>query len=470
VSAAQGFLFFLILLGILAAVLRLFSQRAPVVPYQVFLAAAGILLGLVPGLPLPRVGPELLLLAFVPGLVFEASLSLDLKELRRQALAIGLLATFGVFIGVVLLAAAAHYLFGMDWAASAVLAGIVATTDPVAVISVLRRLRVAPGLTAILEGESLFNDGTGVAVFAAVLASISAGAFSVGDAGGRFLLITLGGTAVGLIAGTAAVLLLRRSEEAELEILVTLVTAYGAYLLADLLHFSGVVAVVVAGLEVARYGHRSGRMKGTQLIGFWRLLAFVLNAVLFVLVGSRLPTPLLLRMLPLAAGLYLAMLLVRAVPVYGLLAICDPRAAQIKWSWRVLTFWGGMRGALSVALALVVAATPGIDQRVSTVAYGMVVLSLLVQGGLMGPLAHALGLSHPDTRPRRRLATGGQARGHEGRVRAQDHQSASPADPAPKEGDGNRQHGQGQQPGHVGEARAHGGCAQEQGRDHEPRQ
>ena len=395
-TAAQGFLFFLLLLGILAAVLRLFSQSAPVIPYQVILAAAGVILGLIPGLPLPKIGPELLLLAFVPGLVFEAALALDLQELRKQALAVGLLATVGVFVGTFLLATVAHYLFGMDWTAAAVLAAIVATTDPVAVVSLLRRLGVPPGLTAILDGEALFNDGTGVAVFSAVLASIAAGAFSTTDASIRFLLITVGGVASGLIVGTAAVLLLRRAQEAELEILTTLVAAYGSYLLADLLHFSGVVAVVIAGLVVARYGHGSKRMRGTQLLGFWSLLAFVLNAILFVLVGSRLPTTELIKMLPLAAGLYVAMVVVRAVPVFGLLAIIDPRAANIRWSWRVLTFWGGLRGALSVALALVVAATPGIDPRVSSVAYGMVVLSLLIQGGLMGPLARALGLSHPE--------------------------------------------------------------------------
>jgi CPA1 family monovalent cation:H+ antiporter len=392
-TAAQGFLFFLLLLGILAAVLRLVSQRAPAVPYQVILAAAGVILGLIPGLPLPKIGPDLLLLAFVPGLIFEAALSLDLQELRKQALPIGLLATVGVFAGTLLLAIVAHYVFGLDWTASAVLAAIVAATDPVAVVSVLQRLRVPGGLSAILEGESLFNDGTGVAVFTAVLASIAGGAFSAGDASIRFLLITVGGTAVGLMSGAAAVLLLRRAQEAELEILGTLVAAYGSYLLADLLHFSGVVAVVVAGLVVARFGHGSREMKGTQLLGFWHLLAFVLNAVLFVLVGSRLPTTELIRMLPLAAGLYVAMVVVRAVPVYGLLALIDPRAARITWSWRALTFWGGLRGALSVALALVVAETPGIDPRVSTVAYGMVVLSLLIQGGLISPIARALGLT-----------------------------------------------------------------------------
>ncbi|HEX6350253.1 MAG TPA: cation:proton antiporter, partial [Candidatus Dormibacteraeota bacterium] len=170
-SAAQGFLFFLLLLGLLAALLRFFSRRAPAVPYQVVLAVAGVLLGLVPGLPVPRVGPELLLLAFVPGLVFEASLSLDLDELRRRALPVALLATVGVFVGVVVMAALLRFGLGFAWPSAFVLGAIVAATDPIAVVSVLRRLRAPGGLTAILEGESLFNDGTGVAVFAAVLAS-----------------------------------------------------------------------------------------------------------------------------------------------------------------------------------------------------------------------------------------------------------------------------------------------------------
>ncbi|MEP7104493.1 MAG: sodium:proton antiporter [Chloroflexota bacterium] len=399
-SSGQAFLFFLLVLGALAAVLRLVSRRASFFPYQVVLAAAGILLGLVPGLPLPRIGPDLILLAFVPGLVFEAALTLDLPELRRRALPVALLATVGVFLGVALMASALHLALGFAWAAAFVLSAIVAATDPIAVVSVLRRLQAPPGLAAILEGESLFNDGTGVAVFAAVLGSIAAGSPSAGDAGGRFLLLTLGGAAVGIIAGGACVVLLRRAREAELEILVTLVAAYGSYLLADLLHFSGIVGVVIAGIVVARYGRREGRLQGTQLLGFWNLLAFVLNAVLFVLVGAALPTASLLRVLPLVAAVYLVMVLVRAIPVYGLLALSDPRARTIPWSWRHFTFWGGLRGALSVALALVVAETPGIDPRVSTVAYGVVVLSLLVQGGLMAPLARLARLSsEPSQRP-----------------------------------------------------------------------
>ena len=318
----------------------------------------------------------------MPGLVFEAALTLDLAELRRRALHVGLLATVGVLVGVLVMAALLRFALGFAWPSAFILSAIVAATDPIAVISVLRGLRAPAGLTAILEGESLFNDGTGVAVFAAVLASVLSGAPSLGDAAGRFLVLTVGGAAVGVVAGAASVLLLRRAQEAELEILLTLVAAYGSYLLADVLHFSGIVAVVIAGMAVARFARRSGRLQGTQL------LAFVLNAVLFVLVGAALPTPSLLRLVPLVIGAYLAMVVARAPAVYGL-----TWWGGVPWAWRHLAFWGGLRGALSIALALAVAASPGIDPRVSTVAYGVVVLSLLVQGGLVVPLARRLGLS-----------------------------------------------------------------------------
>jgi CPA1 family monovalent cation:H+ antiporter len=398
-STAQSFLFFLIVLGGVATLLRLVSRTTATVPYPVLLAAGGIAIGLIPGVRLPAVGPDLILLAFVPGLVFEASLAVDLAELRRRVIPISLLATLGVFLTVTAIGAMAHYGLGLDWASSALLGSIVATTDPIAVVNLLRQVRAPLGLEAILEGESLFNDGTGVAVFAAVLGTISSGSPSVLDASLRFLFVTGAGIAVGLGVGAAGVLLVRLVREAELEIMITLIVAYGAFLAADVVHASGVVSVVSAGLVVARYGSRTGRLKGSQLIGFWNLLAFVLNAMLFLMVGIALPTQRLVASAGLALGAYVIMLAARAVPVYTLLGLSDVRGSSIPWSWRHMTFWGGMRGALSVALALSVAAYPGVDPQVSVVAYGMVVLSLLVQGTLLLPIADLLGLSHPAKSP-----------------------------------------------------------------------
>src|SRR5256886_302009 len=313
-STAQSFLFLLILLGAAATSLRLVSRRTPTVPYPVLLALGGILIGLVPGLRLPPIGPDLILLAFVPGLVFEASLSLDLEELWRRVVPITLLATFGVLFTVALIGALAHFALGLDWANGFLLGSIVAATDPIAVVNLLRQLGAPRGLEAILDGESLFNDGTGVAVFAAVLGTILTGHPSFVDAGTRLLYVTIAGIVIGVAAGAVAVVGLRRVQDAELEILITLVLAYGSYLAADLVHGSGVVSVVSAGLVVARYGSRTGRLKGTQLHGFWSLLAFVLNAVLFLIVGIALPTHRLLDIAGLALGAYLIMFAARVLP------------------------------------------------------------------------------------------------------------------------------------------------------------
>jgi CPA1 family monovalent cation:H+ antiporter len=390
VSPQQRFLLLLILVGALATVLGLVSKRARMVPYPVVLAAAGVVIGLLPGGQLGHVGADVILLAFVPGLVFEAALTLDLPELRRRLLPVGLLATVGVALTVVLIGTLTHLVLGLSWASAMLLGAILAATDPIAVVTLMRQMRAPSGLSAILEGESLFNDGTGVAVFTAVLATILSGTPSFGDATIRFVEITAGGTAIGLAVGFLGLLLLRFAADAPLEILATLVIAYGSYLAADVLHASGIVAVVVAGIVVARYGSAIGRLHGPQLLGFWSLLAFVLNAMLFILVGAALPAWQLVPVLGSIVVVFLIMLLTRAIPVYGLLGISAFWPPQIPWEWRHLTFWAGLRGALSVALALSVANAAGVDSRVALIAYGVVLLSLLVQGGLVVPFTRIL--------------------------------------------------------------------------------
>src|ERR1700686_2231548 len=333
-TSEQRFLLLLIVVGAVATVLGLVSKRARLLPYPVVLAAAGIAVGLLPGGQLPRIGGTVILLAFVPGLIFEAALTLDLAELRRRVLPVGLLSTVGVAMTVLLIGVLTHVAIGFSWASAMLLGAILAAPDPIAVITLLRRLNAPTGLAAILEGESLFNDGTGVAVFSAVLATILTGAPSFGDATLRFFEITLGGTAIGLAVGFLGLALLRFADDAPLEILATLVIAYGSYLAADVVHASGIVAVVVAGIVVARYGSRIGRLHGPQLLGFWNLLAFVLNAMLFILVGAALPATTLVPVAGLVVIAFLIMLITRAVPVYGLLALADFRGTLIPWAWR----------------------------------------------------------------------------------------------------------------------------------------
>jgi CPA1 family monovalent cation:H+ antiporter len=394
VSPAQRFLLLLVGLSATAVLLRAVSHRARV-PYAVVLAAGGIVVGLIPGVPRQAVSPDLILLAFVPGLVFQASLTVDLSALRRVLAPVALLATAGVGITVLVLGVLAHQLLGLRLADAFLLGAVLAPTDPIAVVSVLRRQHAPARLAALLEGESLLNDGTGVAVFAALVVSIATGAPSAGDVLGRFAVETAGGAAVGLAVGALGVALLRAFTEPQVEILVTLMVAYGGYLAADLLGLSGIIAVVVVGIVVAGSGRRL-QLHGEELTDFWAVLAFVLNAILFLLIGTALPAHRLLDAAGMAVGAFLLMVATRALPVYGLLILADPRASRIPWRWRHLVFWAGLRGALAVALALSLTGNPRVDPRVPTVAYGVVVLSLLVQGGLAGTVAQRLRISETD--------------------------------------------------------------------------
>jgi monovalent cation:H+ antiporter, CPA1 family len=390
VSSAQRFLALLVALCLVAAVLRTLSRRGPV-PFAVLLAVAGIGVGALPGVPTAQISPDLILLVFIPGLVFEATLSLDLVQLRRHLLAIGLLATAGVAVTVVLIGVLTHLWLGLSWTSGMLLGAVLAPTDPIAVTSVLRQSRAPATLTTLLEGEALFNDGTGVAVFTALVSSLGTGV-SAAHVTGDFLVITLGGAAIGVACGLVGVLLLRTQSEAPTDILVTIGIAYGAYLAADLAHTSGIVSTVAAGLVIASTARRVV-LHGRELTDFWYLLAFVLNAILFLLIGTALPTRSLLAVAGMAAAAYAIVVAARAVPAYLLLLVVSPRARAIPWRWRHMIFWSGLRGALSVALALSLTNRSGVDQRVPLIAYGVVVLSLVVQGGPIRLVTARLGLA-----------------------------------------------------------------------------
>jgi CPA1 family monovalent cation:H+ antiporter len=388
VTSSQRFLLLLVGLCAVAVLLRAVSRRARV-PYAVVLAAAGVAVGLIPGVPRQVVSPDLILLAFVPGLVFEASLTLDLDALRQVLAPVALLATFGVGITVVTLGSLVHLLLGLRLADAMLLAAVLAPTDPIAMVSVLRREGAPARLAALLEGESLLNDGTGVAVFAALVVSIGTGSPSASGVLGRFAVETAGGALVGAAVAAIGLALLRAVREPQVEILVTLMLAYGSYLAADLAGASGIIAVVVVGVTVAGAGRRMP-LHSEELVDVWGVLAFVLNAILFLLVGTALPARELLPVAGTVAAAFGLMVATRALPVYGLLLAADPRARRIPWRWRHLAVWSGLRGALSVALALSLTGNPHVTAEVPTVAYGVVVLSLLVQGGLAGAVAARL--------------------------------------------------------------------------------
>lgn len=383
-SSAQRLLAFLVVLSSVAIALRAVSQRSRI-PYPVVLATGGVVIGLVPEGRPAAVGPDLILLAFVPGLVFQAALTLDLTRLRRLLAPVGLLATVGVVAGVMGVAAAARGLMGLAWPDALLLGAILAPTDPIAVVSVLRTIPAPPAVITVLEGESLLNDATGVAVFAALLASISGGSLSPLDVGLR-LLITAGvGVLTGLAWGGLALVALRTTREAQLEFLATLTLAYGSYLTADVAHGSGIVAVVTAAVVVV-LGQRRLPLHGDELVAIWDVTGFILNALVFLLIGSALPSRAVISVIGAVALGFLALTAVRAISALAILAATDPRAHGIPWRARPLVIWGGMRGALSVALALSLSGHAGGSPRVAILAYGIVVASLLLQGSTVRPV------------------------------------------------------------------------------------
>jgi CPA1 family monovalent cation:H+ antiporter len=322
--------------------------------------------------------------SFVPALVFEAALNLDLAALQQVMRPVALLATVGVVISIGVIGALVHLVVGLSWPGALLLGAILSPTDPIAVVAVIRRSAAPVRLATILEGESLFNDGTGAAAFVALLAATKSGHFSVPDASLQFLLLAAAGALIGAAVGLVGATVVRRTSWAPLEVAVTIVVAYGSYALAAAVGVASVMSVAAAGVAMARvgrWGHDTERS--------WARLVLLLSVVLFTLIGLGLPGYNVVgAAVPILLG-FAILLASRAVPVYLL-------GFGIPHRWRQLMWWGGVRGAISVALALAATGQPGVDSSVPVIAYGIVVLSLIFQGSAIRP---AVGLLRLNERP-----------------------------------------------------------------------
>ena len=321
-------------------------------------------------------------------LLFAGALHVDLGDLLDRWLEVGLFATLGVVVSTAVVALAAYAsarLLGLPlgFAYCLVFGAIVAPTDPVAVIGILRRSGVAAGLRALIAGESLFNDGFAVVVFA-TLAGLAAGSVPL-HAGELALFLAeeaLGGAALGLALGWVGYLALRSIDSYQVEVLITLALVAGGFALAGLIHVSGPLAVVVMGLFIGNRGRRLGMSEKTRehLDSFWELLDEVLNAVLFVLIGLEL----------LVIDLHPAALAAGAVAI---VAVTGSRLLAVGGTMRLMgrpgplvATWAGLRGGISVALALSLPAGPE-RELILTMTYVVVIFSIAVQGLTLQPLA-----------------------------------------------------------------------------------
>jgi Na+/H+ antiporter len=356
-------LFLLVTVAVLTALARVLG-----VPYPILLVIGGSLVGFAPGVPDVQLDPDLVLLIFLPPLLFNAAYFSSVRDLRAAMRPITLTAIGLVLLTTCAVAVAAHATIdGIPWAAAFALGAIVSPTDPLAATAIMRRLGVPRRITSVVEGESLVNDGTALVVYRTAVSAAVGGSFDLMDATADFFVNVAGGIAIGLLAALLVVQALRRLVADDLVGVVTsLAAGYMAYIPAEEIGVSGVLAAVTVGLIV---GYRSPELStpASRLRGyaFWEVLVFLLNAVLFVLVGLQLPgilsaqdhsTAELIALAALVSAVVIGTRLIWVNTVPYVIRALDRRPAQVArrvgWRQRLISGWSGLRGSVSLAAAL----------------------------------------------------------------------------------------------------------------------
>lgn len=389
----------LVLLLLVAAAVSVVTRLIRL-PYTVTLVLAGLVVA-VSGLPSSLdLSADLIFYVFLPVILFEAALTTPGGYLRASWRPITILAVPGVLLAFGLTAGGLRLLTGESWATVLLFGALIAATDPVSVVALFRRLKIDRRLTTIVDGESLFNDGTAAVVFAIVLAGVTGDA-AVTPAGAalRFVWMAGGGLVLGWAVGMLASRAHHLLDERLLELMLTMITAYGSFLAAQLLGVSGPVACVVAGLVVGNVGRRIDMSDGvaSAVNLFWEFAAFLVNSLVFLLIGLRTNLSAIADEFSLVAIAFVVVLFARAVTVYGTGATSRFVSPRLPARWQHLLVWGGLRGSVALALALSIPAGVADRDRIVTTAFGVVLISLVLQGLTMRPLVRGLGLTpaHP---------------------------------------------------------------------------
>ena len=405
------------LICLVAAVALLVAlARALDVPYPIVLVLGGLGLGALPGVPSIELGPEVVFLVFVPPLVHAAGYQASIRRLQRDARPIALAAVVLVALTIVAVALAAHALVdGMPWAAAFVLAACVAPTDLVAATAVFRRLGAPERVVNLVEGENLVNDATALTAWRIAVIGAVAGTIGVGDIVSELLLVAGGGTVLGWAGGWAVAWLRRRVDDALLEVTITLLVPYVLFVIAEELGLSGILAAVVSGLYLGARDHSlTSSSTRIQAFGVWNVLVFLLESLLFVLVGLQFPD--VLDALGdrstgelLVAGVLIAavVMVVRLVHHFTVLELDERLGGRpIPARERLVVGWAGMRGAISLAIALAIplqtdsgAPFPERD-AIIFLTLVVIVVTLVVQGLTLPSLIRRLAFEaeEPDAR------------------------------------------------------------------------
>ncbi|MBA2284773.1 MAG: sodium:proton antiporter [Ktedonobacteraceae bacterium] len=380
-------------------------------PETLGLVIVGLLIGLLEITPEAQLSPDLVLFVFLPALLFEGAWNTNLALLKENWRVIFFLAGPGLLLSLGVIAAMLHVLDQLDWTTSLLLAAILSPTDPIAVLALFRQIRVKERLSNIIEGESLFNDGVAGSLFQTFLAlallsthgQAPTGLAAVGNGFLLFVEEAGGGLVLGLMVGFGMSQLLKRMDEPVRETTLTLIAAYGLYWVADALHLSAIIAVIVLGLLLGNYGRRIGMSERTRshVDTFWRMLAFLANALIFLLIGVQIrPFAALLISGPVVATLGIVLVAIGVVLLARLVLILVltapawlrlPRRANrsqagalrrppLPRSWLLILFWSGLRGALSLALVLALPLEVPARATLVVSTYAVVLFTLVIQG------------------------------------------------------------------------------------------
>jgi CPA1 family monovalent cation:H+ antiporter len=375
------------------------------IPYTVALVVAGLALALLPGTPRLAITPDVILFLFLPILLFYGAYHLNVRDLRVTLKPVTLLALPGVVATAGLVGLALHFAVGLSWTSALLFGTIVAATDPVAVLSIFGEMGAPRRLSTIVTGESLFNDGTALVFYGAVLGVATSNAFDAGATVERFAIAVLGGLALGVAVGVLGTALLRNIDNALLETVITLIMAYGGFLLADRLGASGPLETVAAGIFLG-YTGKSAMSATTRLesSATWEFFDFLANSLLFLIMGlsvrplseatlSQMGTGLLW---PLGIAI-VAVLVSRVLVVWGVGGLLRLVKDGYPRRWDVVLVWAGLRGAVALAAAL--SLPMGLPNRdlLLTMTLGIVLFTLVGQGLTLRPLLTWLGIVGKDT-------------------------------------------------------------------------
>jgi Na+/H+ antiporter len=365
------------------------------------LVLGGLAIAFIPGLPDVELEPDTIFLLFLPPLVYAAAWRTSPLELRTVVRPLGLLAVALVFVTAAAVAVVAHELVpGLSWAEAAILGAILAPTDAPAALAIFRRLGAPERVRLLVEGESMINDGTALVLYRIAVGVATGSAFSFGGAALEFVGIAAGGVLVGLAIGFLSDLTLRRQSDSDLAILLSVLTAYGAYIGAEELHVSGILAAVVAGLYG---GYRSPYSLDADVrlnaVAFWNVLVFGLEVTLFVLLGLQLPEVVdtleqagsgVSGLLGPVAALAAVLIAVRLAFVFAMRGDAGETAGQ-----RFAVGWSGMRGAISLAAALAVPLSVDGRPQIIFITFALILITLVGQGLSLPLIVRALGLEEP---------------------------------------------------------------------------